>query len=93
MSIFSKARTAMSGQTKEEFGFGERHPLDPKIRKSINFYMNSLTNKDLEGWTFERRRSEYPGAKSDLVVYNAEGKVVLNGREFEGGSNKTAFWE
>lgn len=86
-------RSAMSGQTKEDFGFGQRNAIDASMRKSINFHINRMTRMGLAGYTFERRHSDYPNAKSDLIVYDAGGNVALHGREFNGGNNKLTFWE
>ncbi len=82
----------MNGQSAEQFGSGERHPIDASMRKSLNLYMNQLTKADLSAYTFERRRSDYDGAKSDLVVYDASGTAVIHGREFDSGSPRLTFW-
>jgi hypothetical protein len=91
--VLSKLRSRFSGQSAEEFGFGQRYPIDASMRKSINFHINRMINQDLTGYTFERRHSNYPNAKSDIVIYDANDKPVLHGREFNGGNNKVTFWE
>jgi hypothetical protein len=57
--------------------------------KSLQRHEIALRMVDLRPYTFERRRSEYLGAKSDLIVYDAEGRAVMHGREFDGA---LSFW-
>jgi hypothetical protein len=46
--------------------------------------------EDLDPYTFETRRSQYPGVKSDIFVFDGDGRPVIQGRDFHGGP--TAFW-
>jgi hypothetical protein len=90
MNLFSSFRSRMSGQTTEAFGTGERFPVTKQMATSIKSHMNGLINTDLSTYTFERRRSDYPDSKSDIVVYDPEGQVILHGRE--GSNGKLSFW-
>ena len=89
MSILGQVRSMFSGQTREEFGLGQRHPLTKQLTKSIKRHVVSLRNEDLSGYEFERRPSQQKDAKSDLVIYDAEKKPVLFGRDMYGD---TSFW-
>jgi hypothetical protein len=57
--------------------------------RGIRRHLESMRNTDFAEYTFERRRSTYPQAKSDLIVYNSTGTPVLHGRETDG---PLAFW-
>jgi hypothetical protein len=72
---------------------GERQPIDDQMRRHIIRYINSMTNQDFSAYTVERRHTAYPEAKSDFLVYDGSGAVVLNGREFSHGANRFAFWQ
>lgn len=85
MGVFDALRSKMSGQTLEAFGEGQQFPLTKQMIVSIQRHMSTLKDSDLKGYTFERRRSDYAGAKSDLVIYNASKQPVLHGRELGGG--------
>jgi hypothetical protein len=90
MTFLNSIRSLVSRQPQEEFGLGERFPITKAMSVSIKRHMNGLSKADLSGYTFERRRSEYHDAKSDLVIYNPADKPVLNGREIGG---RLSFWE
>ena len=90
MNIISQVRSMMSGQTREEFGLGERHPLTSAMKKSIRRHVLSLHRADLNGYEFERRPSSQRHAKSDIVVYDGAQKQVLFGRDMDGAMS---FWE
>ena len=83
--MFSALRSKMSGQSLEAFGEGQQFPLTKQMIVSIQRHMPSMAVTDLSGYTFERRRSDYAAAKSDLVVYNENKMPVLHGREPESG--------
>jgi hypothetical protein len=90
MKFLGAVRSKFSGQTQEQFGEGERFPLTKSIRNAITEHMSDLRRTDLSRYTFERRHSEYPHAKSDLVIYDVNGLAVLNGRENDDG--RMSFW-
>jgi hypothetical protein len=90
MGMFSSLRSKMSGQTNEVFGEGERFPVNKQMIITIKRHVNDLKDTDITGYTFERRRSDYKGAKSDLVIYNENKMPVLHGREPESGP--TSVW-
>ena len=90
MKVLSTMRSKLSGQTQAQFGSGERFPLTKSISRAITFHMNELNRTDLSKYTFERRHSDYPHAKSDLIIYDGEGAAVLTGRE--AGDGQMSFW-
>jgi hypothetical protein len=85
MGMFSSLRSKMSGQTSEAFGEGERFPVNKQMILTIKRHVTDLKDTDITGYTFERRRSDYKGAKSDLVIYNDTQQPVLQGREPDSG--------
>jgi hypothetical protein len=90
MKLLDTIRTKLSGQTKQEFGFGQRFPLTKSMTQVIRRHFSELEKKDLSSYTFERRRSSYPDTKSDLIIYDSDSKPVLNGREASDG--RVSFW-
>jgi hypothetical protein len=89
VKLFDAMRSKMSGQTMEKFGEGQRFPLTKQMVKSIYEHIGNLKGSDLSGYTYERKRSDYSQARSDLVIYDVDGKPVLHGRESDGPMN---FW-
>jgi hypothetical protein len=85
MKLLSSMRSKMSGQTQEAFGAGERFPLSKDLKRAIIQHMSDLGRNDLSQYTFERRTSYYPDAKSDIVVYDSAQEPVLYGRESRDG--------
>ncbi len=81
----------MSGQSREAFGMGHRFPLSKSMTYNVRQHIATLQNTDMTGYSFERRPSTYPGAKSDIIVYDAEQKPVCQGREV-GDSRAFSFW-
>jgi hypothetical protein len=90
VSIISQARSFFSGQSREDFGEGQRHPLSKSLEKSIRRNVAAYRRADLNGYQFERRPSEQKDAKSDLVIYDDKEKPVLFGRDMYGD---TSFWQ
>ena len=87
--VLAKVRSFFSGQSQEQFGSGQRFPLTKEITKEVRRHVASLYNADLSQYTFERRHSDHPGAKSDLVIYDPSEKAVIFGREMDG---HLSFW-
>jgi hypothetical protein len=71
----------------------ERHSLDERMHRYVLLYVNGLHNKDLSAYTYDRRDSTYPDARSELTVFDDTGKVTLYGREFNNGANRFVFWQ
>ena len=90
MPFIAKVRSLLSGQSTEDFGEGRRFPLTNDMRKAIALQIAGLAKADLKDYTFERRRSANKSMKSDIVIYDGAGAIVLHGREIEGGP--LAFW-
>ena len=87
MGIFDKL---FGGGSQAAFGDGETRVLTKSIEGEVRRHIANLARADLKEYTFERRRSEYPHARSDLVVYNGAKTAVLDGRELDSG--EISFW-
>jgi hypothetical protein len=85
MGVFTSLRSKMSGQTSEAFGEGERFPVNKQMILTIKRHVVDLKDTDITAYSFERRRSDYKGAKSDLIIYNENKQPILHGREPESG--------
>ena len=84
-------RQARQSSNWGAFGVGQKAPLPTSMQKTIKMHIvEANRDKALEGYTFERRPSQYPTAQSDIVVYDSSGKAVIQGREFAGG--RMSFW-
>jgi hypothetical protein len=75
---------------REQVAAGNRHSLPPQMRRDLLRHLSYLEGEDLDPYTFETRRSQYPGVKSDIFVFDGDGRPVIQGRNFHGGP--TAFW-
>ena len=91
MKLLDTFRSFFSGQTFEAFGEGQRFPLTKQMTTAIRRDIHHLEKSDLSAYTFERRHSEYPGAKSDVVVYDDQKTAIVSGRETSAGP--AAFWK
>ncbi len=73
-----------------KFGEGRRRPLSSHLRSALR---RSFPNRDwseIARYSYEERRSRFPGARADVVVYDEAGRSILRGRKpLEGG---IAFW-
>ena len=88
--LISTLRSKLSGQTREQFGFGQRYPLTKQMMATIRRHTPALAKTDMSGYSFERRRSTRSDRKSDIVIYDERGQPVLNGTESQGG--EMTFW-
>lgn len=68
----------------------ERKLFPPKLGKQVQSQFSQFTRTDLSAYTFEKVKSDFKSAKSDLSVFNIEGKLVLLGRDF---GDRTFFWQ
>ena len=90
MGVLASVRSKLSGQTTEQFGFGNRFPLSKQMIESIRRHLSKGRSESLANYKFERRRSDYSGAVSDIVVYDAQETPVLQGRDW---GHTLSFWE
>ena len=89
MSLLESVRTRFNGQTTAAFGEGQRRTVTKSMVKSIKNHLPGLRDTDIDGYTFERRRSDYKDAQSDLVVYDNDGHPAIHGRDF---GHLISFW-
>jgi len=69
---------------------GKRESLSSNLAKSVRFHFHKYSETDLATFSVERQRTDYPKAKSDLVIFDSQGIAVIKGREFGGG--QTSLW-
>lgn len=67
-----------------------RSTFPVKLAKQVQSQFTHFTSTDMGAFTFEKKKSEFYGAKQDLNVYNGDGKLVLQGRDF---GDRTFFWQ
>ena len=70
---------------------GKRENLSGDLLKSVQFHFRSYSKEDLASFRVERNKSDYPKAKSDLVIFDGHGTPIFKGREFGGGH--TSLWD
>ena len=68
---------------------GRRQPMSPSMKRALLAHLPSLAEEDLSAHTHERSSSDYPGVKYDILIYNGDGRAVIEGREFSFGAS---FW-
>jgi hypothetical protein len=74
----------------EDHKTSERRSFPVKLAKQVQAQFSQFTRTDMSAFTFEKVRSDFKTAKTDLSVFNVEGKLVLLGRDF---GDRTFFWQ
>jgi hypothetical protein len=74
----------------EEHKILERRMLPAKLGKQVRSQFSHFTRTDMSAYTFEKVKSDFKTAKTDLSVFDVEGKLVLLGRDF---GDRTFFWQ
>ncbi len=67
-----------------------RQTFPTKLATQVQSQFAYFAHKDLTTFTYERVKSDFRGAKTDLTVFNPDGKLVLHGRDF---GDRTFFWQ
>jgi hypothetical protein len=67
-----------------------RLPFPDKLAKQVQSQFSQFSGKDMSAFTFNTNKSEFRGARTDLHIYNPEGTLVLQGRDF---GDRTFFWQ
>ena len=67
-----------------------RHTFPEKLQKQVRSQFTHFAKMDMTGYTVARAKSDFYGAKTDLTVFDPEGKLVLNGRDF---GDRIFFWQ
>jgi hypothetical protein len=66
------------------------HDSLPKgLAKEVRYQIAGLANTDLSAYTYQHTKSSFKDAKTDLSVFDGDGKLVLRGRGF---GDRTFFW-
>jgi hypothetical protein len=66
-----------------------RDALPKNLAKEVQYQIAGLSRTDLSAYTYEHIKSSYKDAKSDLSIFDPEGKLILLGRGF---GDRTFFW-
>ena len=67
-----------------------RKSLTSDLLRDLKQQFAGYSRKDLTAYTFEKLSTHYPDAKADVSIYDAEGELVIVGREYSGG--KCMLW-
>jgi hypothetical protein len=67
----------------------QRVQLPNRLARELRYQIHSLDRTDIASYTYEQTKSQFKDAKSDLAVYDGDGKLVLRGRDF---GDRTFFW-
>jgi hypothetical protein len=60
------------------------------LAKSVLFHFRNFSAQQVALFRVERSKSNYPKAKSELLIFDGNGIAVIKGREFGGG--QTSLW-
>jgi hypothetical protein len=74
----------------EHHKIAERRIFPAKLGKQVRSQFSQFTRTDMSAYTFEKVRSDFKTAKTDLSVFDLDGKLVLLGRDF---GDRTFFWQ
>jgi len=74
----------------QETSVTARHSFPEKLAKQVQSQFTQFAQKDMTGYTVARAKSEFYSARTDLTVFDPEGKLVLNGRDF---GDRIFFWQ
>lgn len=67
-----------------------RETFPAKLAAQVQSQFSHFSRTDMSTFTVERTKSDFYGAKTDLTIYNGDGKHVLTGRDF---GDRTFFWQ
>ncbi|MPZ49441.1 MAG: hypothetical protein GEU75_09120 [Dehalococcoidia bacterium] len=63
----------------------QRKNLTSDLIRDLKQQFAGIGRKDLSAYTFERHSTHYPDARADISIFDAEGDLVIVGREYSGG--------
>jgi hypothetical protein len=67
-----------------------RQAFPEKLIRQVRSQFTQFAGTDMSAFTVDKAKSEFYGAKSDLTIYNGEGRHVLTGRDF---GDRIFFWQ
>ena len=76
----------MSHQEKEV----ARNLFPGKLSKQVQSQFTQFARTDMTAYTFSKAKSHFRSARTDLSVFNLEGRLVLHGRDF---GDRIFFWQ
>jgi hypothetical protein len=60
----------------------DERPLTARLQRQLMQQIAGLDASSLDGFTFRRRPSQFPDAVAELDIYDAGGRLAIQGREF-----------
>ena len=87
MALVVPRQTASSLKTKEakDEDPSKRSALGARMMRFALFHFSGSDASALQDYTFERYKTKYPNAKTDLDIFDGAGKLVFQGSEFHSG--------
>jgi hypothetical protein len=85
-AIFSRLKIGSGGAS------AERHQLSKQMVQSLREQFSNLGVAELSSYSCEQRHSGQRGAKSDILVYDADGVLQYEGRSFS-STEGISFWK
>ena len=67
----------------------KREHISPDMTRALGFHLR-LTGDYIASLTVEKRKSAYPNAKLDYLIFDKDGTAVIEGRQFGGGA--VSYW-
>ena len=67
-----------------------RETFPPKLAAQVKAQFSQFHSADMSGFTYSKTKSDFYGARTDLAIFNPDGKNVLMGRDF---GDRTFFWQ
>jgi hypothetical protein len=67
-----------------------RGAFPAKLARQVQSQFTQFARTDMTAFTYEKKRSDFYSAKHDLAIFNPEGKLVLQGRDF---GDRIFFWQ
>ena len=67
-----------------------RNVFPGKLAKQVRSQFTQFARTDMTAYTFSKAKSNFRSARTDLSVFNVDGRLVLHGRDF---GDRIFFWQ
>lgn len=88
-TVVGKTSQGSESQALSSRGNGDLVPLTRLLTRQVLSQFGGLSAPDLHGYSFRSLLSDFPDAIADLEIFDANGRLVIQGRVFRG---MTALW-